>query len=49
MLREINPVRLTRKIGVSGTITHTSNTTIDRDKNQDDRFYPSEKSEIRQP
>ena len=28
---------------------HASNTTIDRDKNQDDRFYPSEMSELRQP
>ena len=28
---------------------HASNTTIDKDKNQDDRFYPSEKSELRQP
>ena len=28
---------------------HASNTTLDRDKNQDDRFYPSEMSELRQP
>ena len=28
---------------------HSSNTTIDRDKNQDDRFYPSEMSELRKP
>ena len=28
---------------------HASNTTIDRDKNQDDWFYPSEMSELRQP
>ena len=28
---------------------HASNTTIDRDKNQDDRFYPSEMSALRQP
>ena len=28
---------------------HASNTTLDRDKNQDDRFYPSEMSDLRQP
>ena len=28
---------------------HASNTTLDRDKNQDDRFCPSEMSELRQP
>ena len=28
---------------------HASNTTLDRDKNQDDRFYSSEMSELRQP
>ena len=28
---------------------HASNTTLDRDKNQDDRFYLSEMSELRQP
>ena len=28
---------------------HASNTTIDRYKNQDDRFHPSEMSELRQP
>ena len=28
---------------------HASNTTLDRDQNQDDRFYPSETSELRQP
>ena len=28
---------------------HASNITIDRDKNHDDRFYPSEMSELRQP
>ena len=28
---------------------HASNTTLDKDKNQDDRFYPSEMSELRQP
>ena len=27
---------------------HASNTTIERDRNQDDRFYPSEISELRQ-
>ena len=27
---------------------HASNTTLDRDKNHDDRFYPSEMSELRQ-
>ena len=28
---------------------HASNTTLDKNKNQDDRFYPSEMSELRQP
>ena len=28
---------------------HASNTMLDRDKNQDDRFYSSEMSELRQP
>ena len=28
---------------------HASNTTLDKDKNQDDRFYPSEMGELRQP
>ena len=28
---------------------HASNTTIERDRDQDDRFYPSEMSELRQP
>ena len=28
---------------------HASNTTLDKDKNQDDRFYASEMSELRQP
>ena len=28
---------------------HASNTTLERDKNQDDWFYPSEMSELRQP
>ena len=28
---------------------HASNSTVDRDKNRDDRFYPSEMSELRQP
>ena len=28
---------------------HASNTALDKNKNQDDRFYPSEMSELRQP
>ena len=28
---------------------HASNTTLDKNKNQDDRFYPSEMGELRQP
>ena len=28
---------------------HASNSTLDKNKNQDDRFYPSEMSELRQP
>ena len=28
---------------------HASNTTIERDRDQDDRFYPSEMSELKQP
>ena len=48
MPRIIDQVHLTQKIEFSGE-KHASKTPIDKDKNQDDCFQPSEISELRQP